>query len=495
MKTLNHHLWLGISMSFYLWLPIHCVQVDITNTPSGIVFKIPDEGFSLVGLHYSINKPVSGVAAGDFNVDITSSRGGNFVHEDQTNHLKVGDTVNYWVLTVSRTNGEGHTLTEQSFLYSEPTTSTTTSTTTATTTSKTVVPSLDNILTNAVTRADLPVGGQATTGSASDNKQPSPGSNTDEFDNLDCKLWEHEITAGGGGNWEFQYYTNNRSNSYVRDGKLFIKPTLTTDRFGPQFPESGHLNIWGSNPTDTCTGNNFYGCERTGMPGQVVNPIQSARLRSSRYFNFKYGRLEVEAKMPNGDWLWPAIWLLPRWNSYGIWPASGEIDLVESRGNANYRDDTGQPAGVESVGSTLHFGPFVEANQWMKAHATKFSVDGQEILAVDPGTKGFWDFGEFEKNGQGKWDNPWAAGGRMAPFDQEFYIIMNVAVGGVGFFPDNYVNSPHPKPWNDNTGHAATAFWNARNNWLPTWKLDQNNGEDAALQVNYVRVWKMTPNN
>ncbi|KAK6968134.1 beta-1 3-glucan-binding protein, partial [Biomphalaria glabrata] len=74
-----------------------------------------------------------------------------------------------------------------------------------------------------------------------------------------------------------------------------------------------------------------------------------------------------------------------------------------------------------------------------------------------------------------------------------FYIIMNVAVGGVGFFPDNFVNSPYPKPWNDHTGHAATAFWNARNSWLPTWNLDKDNGEGAAMQVNYIKVWKMGP--
>ncbi|KAK3756660.1 hypothetical protein RRG08_051523 [Elysia crispata] len=292
----------------------------------------------------SINKPVAGVAAGDINVDLTSATGGNFLHEDRTNQLKPGDTVYYWVLTVSKTNGEGHTLTGQSFVYTGPST-TSTSTTSTTSTTTTNGPTMRDVITQQVTGSnvasgngdiDSPLPSDTSSGSnqgsvKSDSVASQNGSCTcsgpsaptdpynkessctsypclifeDEFDTLDCKLWEHEITAGGGGNWEFQYYTNNRSNSYVRDGKLYIRPTLVTDRFGPQYPESGHLNLWGANPTDTCTGNNFYGCERTGMPGQVVNPIQSARLRSSRYFNFKYGRLEVEAKMPNGDWLWP----------------------------------------------------------------------------------------------------------------------------------------------------------------------------------------------
>ena len=61
----------------------------------------------------------------------------------------------------------------------------------------------------------------------------------------------------------------------------------------------------GSSPADVCTGNNAWGCQRQGAPGAVLNPIQSARIRTSTGFNFKYGRLEVEAKMPTGDWLWP----------------------------------------------------------------------------------------------------------------------------------------------------------------------------------------------
>ena len=44
----------------------------------------------------------------------------------------------------------------------------------------------------------------------------------------------------------------------------------------------------------------------------------------------------LKAKLPKGDWLWPAIWMLPRYNEYGQWPASGEIDIMESRGNVNY---------------------------------------------------------------------------------------------------------------------------------------------------------------
>ena len=158
---------------------------------------------------------------------------------------------------------------------------------------------------------------------------------TEDFNTLNFKTWEHESTLGGGGNWEFEWYVNNRSNSYVKEGVLHIMPTLTEDAIGHQAMMTGDVNIWGGSPADMCTGNNFYGCERNAAAsGNYINPVRSARLRTVKSLNFKYGRVEIKAKLPKGDWLWPAMWLLPTNNEYGNWPASGEIDIMESRGNA-----------------------------------------------------------------------------------------------------------------------------------------------------------------
>ncbi len=127
------------------------------------------------------------------------------------------------------------------------------------------------------------------------------------------------------------------------------------------------FNIWGADPASQCTGNNFYGCERTsGAGGNYLNPVKSARLRTAETFSFRYGRVEVKAKLPVGKWIWPAIWLLPRHAYYGTWPASGEIDVVESRGNLNYPKEFG--GGPESIGSTLHWGPDFFTNQFAKTH-------------------------------------------------------------------------------------------------------------------------------
>jgi len=321
----------------------------------------------------------------------------------------------------------------------------------------------------------------------------------DDFNEFDLSVWSHEITLGGGGNWEFEWYTNNRSNSYVRDSILYLKPTLSADQFGVDGIQNMDLNIWGSTPADMCTGNAFYGCERIGgAGGNVLNPIQSASVRTTESFAFKFGRMEIRAKMPRGDWLWPALWLLPKYNSYGNWPASGEIDLVESRGNMGYPD-----GGVNQIGSTLHWGPTWQNDAYVKTHATYTLPDGDfaddfhifgfvwsntslytyidqdsnRVLSV-PFDNSFWQKGGWSNT----WDNPWNGRGNAAPFDQQFYLIFNVAVGGTnGYFPDGVGN----KPWSNEDPHADNAFWNSLNSWYPSWK-----GEQAALQVDWVKVWQ-----
>ena len=71
----------------------------------------------------------------------------------------------------------------------------------------------------------------------------------DNFDKFNFKTWQHEITLSGEGNWEFEWYYNNRSNSFVRDGVLYLKPTLTEDAIGLDAMH-GDVNIWGGSPAD-----------------------------------------------------------------------------------------------------------------------------------------------------------------------------------------------------------------------------------------------------
>ncbi|XP_025829534.1 beta-1,3-glucan-binding protein-like [Agrilus planipennis] len=324
----------------------------------------------------------------------------------------------------------------------------------------------------------------------------------DEFDSFDFSTWEHEITLAGGGNFEFQYYTNNRSNSFVSNGMLNIVPTLLADDIGESALTSAQLNLWGGSPVETCTNNAFFGCERTGSATNTLNPVKSARIRTFEAFHFRYGRVEVRAKMPRGDWFWSAIWMMPRYNVYGLWPASGEIDISEVRGNADLRRNNVH-IGDQQTSGTLHWGPAWAANQFIRTTFPKnnassyssdfhlygvtwtnesisFTVDGEVIGTVSPATN-FWDLGQLEGR---YWSNPWGTQSKMAPFDQHFYLILNLAVGGTVFFPDDAVNGNGDKPWRDTSSQAFTDFWNGRNSWLPTWR---NN--DSTFLVDYVRVY------
>ncbi|CAH1801999.1 unnamed protein product [Owenia fusiformis] len=446
----------------------------ITALSPGISFSIPDEnGITVVGYHYSINAGLGGTAPGQYNFDVNSASGGLWLHENTGVVLMNGDVVNYWVYV--NKDGGGYQLLDQSWTYDDGST--------------TVAPT------------------------------SSPGGCStypclifeDNFDSLNYDNWQHDITAGGGGNWEFQYYTNNRSNSYTKDGNLYIKPTLTEDKIGDNKLQSANLNLWGASPSDLCTGNLWEGCERTGSATRYINPIQSALLRSVDKFHFTYGRVEVRAKMSQGDWIWPAIMLLPNYEEYGSWPASGEIDLVEARGNRFLVDSGGNSKGIDNVGSTMHWGPFCCEDRYDLTYGEKtltsgtfgdsfhtytmewdensiqFWIDGESIMTADPGPNGFFNFGGWDQR-FGSETNPWQnSPNKMAPFDKPFYLVMRVAVGGTnGFFSDDFTNSPYRKPWSDTSSTAAKDFWFKRNNWYPTWE-----GEDAAMQVDYVRVWKM----
>lgn len=69
-------------------------------------------------------------------------------------------------------------------------------------------------------------------------------------------------------------------------------------------------------------------------------------------------------------------------------------------------------------------------------------------------------------------------------------MIINLAVGGTTFFPDDAVNAGG-KPWVNKSPSATADFWNARNSWMPTWNLMQNLSREASLIVDYVRIWAL----
>lgn len=201
--------------------------------------------------------------------------------------------------------------------------------------------------------------------------------------------------------------------------------------------------------------------------------------------------------------------MMPKWNSYSTWPASGEIDIMESRGNIHFKNFKKEEIGVEQVSSTLHWGPDKNFNKYPLTHFTinnesgfhldfhryqlewtpdyiKFSIDDEETGKITPPDGGFWELGNYSHYGI---ENPWRGSkSKMAPFDNEFYIIINLAVGSTSFFPDNSMNYLYKKPWLNNSTTPTKDFWENNEKWLPTWKMQSN---DSHLIVDYVRVWAL----
>lgn len=109
--------------------------------------------------------------------------------------------------------------------------------------------------------------------------------------------------------------------SFVENNVLYIVPTLTSDQLTMD-QITGNTNFTLDLIKDgTCSNKVKKDCVvKTNKATQtIVNPVRSARLRTS--VNIKYGKVEVVARMPTGDWIWPAIWMYPKDNVYGDWPA------------------------------------------------------------------------------------------------------------------------------------------------------------------------------
>ena len=199
---------------------------------------------------------------------------------------------------------------------------------------------------------------------------------------------------------------------------------------------------------------------------------------------------------------------MPVNNTYGPWPASGEIDIMESRGN-NYTYGQG---GNNIVSSALHWGPTEALDAWYRTNVKRqalhttyassphvFGVEWSEkylftyidtrLLQVlySPFVEDLWDRGQFQitagANGTSV-QNPWQGGGVNAPFDQKFYLILNVAVGGTnGWFEDGKSG----KPWVDKSTSAARDFIGAKDKWFPTWTKPE-------MVVKKVQMWQQVGN-
>jgi len=211
--------------------------------------------------------------------------------------------------------------------------------------------------------------------SAADGSAPDPAK------------WTYELGGNGWGNFELETYTSRPENLQIRDGNLVI--SARREKF-------------------------------TGADGSTRD-FTSARLKTQDRFAQAFGRFEARIKIPRGQGIWPAFWLLGADIKQDGWPKCGEIDIMENIGSepgvnhaslhgpssvAGHSDLTGTY--LMSTGQSLADDFHIYAVEWEPGVA-RFYVDSDNYATF--------------KQAQ------WPAGGQWV-FDHPFFIILNVAVGG-----------------------------------------------------------------
>jgi len=211
---------------------------------------------------------------------------------------------------------------------------------------------------------------------------------SDEFDAPDGSMpdpekWSFNTGGGGWGNAERQYYTDRRENAVIEDGSLLICARDDEDHRGYRYT--------------------------------------SARLVTKGKGDWTYGRIEVRARLPQGQGIWPAIWMLPSHMDYGGWPMGGEIDIMEMVGHDPIR-----------VHGTLHYGnPHTFTGDDYVLRTGETFADDYHVFALE------WEPGEirwyvdgYHYQTQTEWFTSKRDTAYPAPFDRPFHLILNVAVGG-----------------------------------------------------------------
>ena len=214
-----------------------------------------------------------------------------------------------------------------------------------------------------------------------------------------AKVWSAEIGGGGWGNSERQYYTDKSANASMDGaGRLII----TADRISNEYAEQ-----IGTVPGTEDILNRCSECQFT-----------SARLKTARKLSFMYGRVEARIKMPVGVGTWPAFWMLGGDLLDGVpWPECGEVDIMEFRGDISDRATHALHGPTTPKGSGLGaaFLSYEPLSNGFHTYAIEWKKDRIDFI-VDGRVNGTFSVADTGRRG-------WV-------YNQEFFLILNLAMGG-----------------------------------------------------------------
>jgi beta-glucanase (GH16 family) len=218
---------------------------------------------------------------------------------------------------------------------------------------------------------------------------------SDEFSGAEINTdnWGYEIGGSGWGNNELQYHTNR--NAYQKDGLLVIRAQQ-----------------------EAYKGKNYT----------------ASRLNTQGKQNFKYGRIDVRARLPEGAGIWPALWMLGKNITDVGWPKSGEIDIMEMVGGNSPQDK--HPDGDRTTVGTMHWN-----NNGLNGSYSPVNTGGYRKLSTSLSEE-FHVFSiQWDVNGIGWYIDDvrysFKTINSTQPFREEFFLVMNIAVGG------NWPGSPN----------------------------------------------------
>ena len=224
---------------------------------------------------------------------------------------------------------------------------------------------------------------------------------SDEFNykgKPDSSKWTYDY--GFIANQEKQYYTDSLKNARVEEGQLIIE-AHKEDIANKDFKNKKLENTWAAYKSKIKTAT-----------------YTSARIKTEGLAKWKYGRIEARAKLPKGRGMWPAIWMLSESRKELGWPESGEIDIMEHVG---YDNDTihgtiHTKAYNHTIGTEKGKTIFIEnPNDEFHVFAIEWTPEKIDFMLDDV----VYNHIENEHKTTAEW-----------PFDQKFYLILNVAVGG-----------------------------------------------------------------
>ncbi|XP_054287414.1 beta-1,3-glucan-binding protein-like [Macrosteles quadrilineatus] len=397
--------------------------------------------------HVNINKEFEGWKVGEWNEGIIVRYGARWQYTFPDIQVKEGDVIYYWIEAEGDDWEKGY---KGKYQVGQQT-------------------SLDNSVPPGCSRLSLTTysGGRKACGG---EKLIKSYSQVDQkYLREESPIFMRSVKQIGGLSPEEEFTTFTSENIVINRTHTAIFPGLLEIKYGPSFVNAKNFTIQG------CTSDNPELCSASAVSYLILPPVLSGRHSSEKSFSFRYGVVEVTAKLPQGDWVVPELWLLPKDRAYNWTDGStAKIVMAMSRGNARLWDvtqgrDLGNRvlyAGVQRRGDDVTFTRELRGMWSDQYHRFKLVWTPERIqFLVDGDT-----IGSIQAD-QGL--DPSAA-----PFDQEFYLVFGVHVGGNKDFPDTIDN----KPWRNFEPKNKLKFWQARSQWQPSW------GINSALMIRDLTV-------